>query len=258
MPYISAQYRKYSKFNEKRSAHIQLPIAPTSGRIIDIAPWPSHIDSSGTIHFTENGREEAEVMRNKIVRPDVAIFATGYRQTFPFFDAEDGYHTPRTADMRRIWASSDPTVGFIGFVRPGFGAIPPLSEMQAQLWVVSIISQLSPLRLLPKPLKFESHYRLRRPDDSRIDYGVDHDAYVYQLATDMGSAPSLFQVASFGWKTVITWALGANFNTKFRLVGPWKWDGANAIMQGELWETIYRRSPYGMLFSKPPNFNLDY
>jgi dimethylaniline monooxygenase (N-oxide forming) len=45
----------------------------------------------------------------------------------------------------------------------------------------------------------------------------------------MVSAPFFTQVLAKGWKITLVWALGANFNTEFRLVGPWKWDGAEEI-----------------------------
>lgn len=73
----------------------------------------------------------------------------------------------------------------------------------------------------------------------------------YRLACDIGAAPSATQVLSFGIKTFLTWALGPNFNTKFRLVGPWTWDGAAAVMEGELWTVIRRRKGFnGMLESE--------
>lgn len=44
-----------------------------------------------------------------------------------------------------------------------------------------------------------------------------------------------------GWKMVLCWALSAQVNTKFRLTGPWKWDGAREIMETEIWDTVRRR-----------------
>jgi dimethylaniline monooxygenase (N-oxide forming) len=60
----------------------------------------------------------------------------------------------------------------------------------------------------------------------------------------MGAAPSILEVLAFGRVVFLTWALGPNFNTKFRLVGPWRWDGAAAIMEGELWKVIKRRKGF--------------
>lgn len=97
---------------------------------------------------------------------------------------------------------------------------------------------------LPQPLKEESHYRLEDPTDSRVTYGVDHESYVYQLALDTGSAPSISEILPMGWKMTMCWALSAQVNTKFRLVGPWKWAGAKEVMQTEIWETVTRRRSF--------------
>lgn len=78
--------------------------------------------------------------------------------------------------------------------------------------------------------------------NSRIKYGVDHEPYAYQLSIGMESALSLAQVLTRAWKVTLVWALGANFNTKFCLVGSWKWDGAEELLKTEMWETITRRS----------------
>lgn len=115
------------------------------------------------------------------------------------------------------------------------GAIPPLAELQAQLWVLNLLGRL------PSPLKEESHYKLRPPPNSRVTYGVDHESYAYQLALDMGSAPSFTDIVTMGFKMVACWALSAQVNTKFRLVGPWKWEGAKEVMETEIWDTVARR-----------------
>jgi dimethylaniline monooxygenase (N-oxide forming) len=60
----------------------------------------------------------------------------------------------------------------------------------------------------------------------------------------MGSVPSSTQVLARGWKITLVWALGANFNTKFRLVGPWAWEDATQVLEGECWEIITRRGGF--------------
>jgi dimethylaniline monooxygenase (N-oxide forming) len=256
MPYISASYRSTELWNIKRSSKIQVPIPNTSGRVIDLAPWPDFIGEDGVVHFIENGRPEAERMRKKICKPDILIFATGYNQELPFLDKT--YPKPEEADMREIWKRGDVTVGFIGFVRPGIGktpfwipkigvsilakpvlstgAIPPLAELQAQLWILALHS------LLPKilPSAIQKDYQVGH-QSGRIQYAVDHESYAYRLALDMGSAPSFSQVVARGWKVAVTWAIGPSFNTKFRIVGPWKWEGSEDIMRGELYRTVMKR-----------------
>ncbi|KAF2099030.1 FAD/NAD(P)-binding domain-containing protein [Rhizodiscina lignyota] len=236
IPYISAPYRNYTWLQRIRSRIIQVPLPDTRDRKIDLAPWPKYIDEEGVVHFKDNGRPEYQRMRDIKCKPDVLIFATGYIQRFPFLD--ETYPTSAQANIRSVWKDDDPSVGFIGFVRPSFGAIPPLAEFQAQLWTLAILHRL------PNALKPEDNYCLHTPPTARIHYGVDHESYAYQLALDVGSAPSIWEVAQHGWKVLLVWALGVNFNTKFRLVGPWKDDTAPDIMKTELWETITRRGGF--------------
>lgn len=102
---------------------------------------------------------------------------------------------------------------------------------------------------IPKPLNTDDewHYRIIHRPDARVFYGVEHDSYAYQLAKDIDAAPTFTEVLKLalrtknGWRLPYVWAAGACFNTKFRIKGPWKWDGAGEVMTGELWETIQRR-----------------
>jgi dimethylaniline monooxygenase (N-oxide forming) len=233
MPYISAPYRKYSLASTLRSYIAQAPIIPTGNKVIDLAPFPASVSSSGVVKFLDNKGPEAAVMRSKTLKPDLAILATGYTQSFPFLSSS--YPLPQDTDIRGIWKRGFQSVAFIGFLRPSFGAIPPLAELQAQLWTLSLLSRL------PFPLSPQDHYKLHHPPGCRVKYGVDHESYAYQLALDIGSAPSFTEVIGMGWKVAATWALSAQVNTKFRLTGPWKWEGAKQVMETEIWETLARR-----------------
>ncbi|KAK5654074.1 hypothetical protein OQA88_7754 [Cercophora sp. LCS_1] len=258
MPYISAPYlqeHSSSLTQRIRSSLIQVPL-PTPTRHIDLAPWPSHFTPSGAVIFTNNSRPEYTRLSTETIKPDIVILATGYTQTFPFLSSP--YHTPiNTPLTRSIYPASDPTIGFIGFVRPSFGAIPPLAELQAQLWISRLVCPN------PKELKAEDeeHYKLKHPKGSRITYGVDHESYAYQMALDMDAAPSFGEVVRAGWRVgqvvrvLGVWALGANFNVKFRLRGPWKWDGAVGGMLG-LWETVERRGGFFGLVTLNPLLTL--
>ncbi|PVH82727.1 FAD/NAD(P)-binding domain-containing protein [Cadophora sp. DSE1049] len=232
MPYISKPYRKRGFLDRIRASLINVPIAETGDRKIDLAPWPESISANGIVTFSENGRPEADTMRNIVCKPDIVIFATGYYPTFPYL--EDSYGDPSQADRRGIWRSGDESVGFIGFVRPALGAIPPLSELQAQLWILSILGRLP--KELPRDIDYKLHFKAGRR--AYENFGVDHEAYAYQLALDMGSAPSFTEVIRHGYKTAFTWAFGSNFNTKFRLMGPWKWNGAREVMSTELYDVV--------------------
>ncbi|KAK5995551.1 Monooxygenase ptmN [Cladobotryum mycophilum] len=221
---------------------------PPPTRTIEVAPIPTHISSDGVAHFPINGRPEADRINQTTVKPDVIIYATGYLQSFPFLNTADNegrkaYPGAFDADVRQIWNSEDPTVGFIGFIRPGFGAIPPLAEMQSMLFTMNLINHI------PRPLNpdDEWHYRIIHAPNARVTYGVEHDSYAYQLAKDIDAAPGFLEILKIsfgtrkGWRLPYIWAAGACFNSKFRMTGPWKWDGAAEVMTGELWETIERR-----------------
>ena len=282
-PYISEPYRPKTGYKSwiynLRAAFVQTPLADTGGKVIDLAPWPKLFNSQGIVKFQDNGRPEYERMKDEQIQPDVVVLCTGYKQSFPFFNnSEDGqkqqdpfsaavkYPLPSETDVRGIWKRDDPTIGFIGFLRPSLGAIPPLAEMQAQLWTLNLLAP----QQIPRPLSpsNEPHYKVLHPPGSRINYGVDHESYAYQLALDMGSAPGLMDIyrytntmavttsGGFGkaLRMPIIWAFGAHFNTKFRLQGPWKWDGAGELLVSEeFWQTITRR-PY--FFGK--SHSLDY
>lgn len=233
MPYISNSYRNPSLVNRIRAFIVNIPIASTQGRTIDIAPWPQEISKEGVVTFTRTERPESERMRKKVITPDLVIYATGYTQKFPFLD--ETYPVPAHADNRGIWKTGQEDVGFIGFVRPAIGAIPPLCELQAQVWILSIIGKL-PVPSPDNTISYKLPFRhIRREYE---EFVVDHESYAYQLALDMGAAPSFTEVLGFGLKTTYTWAMGSNFNTKFRLIGPWKWNGAPAVMKDELWHVV--------------------
>lgn len=258
-PYISQPYRPQIPgprlwLYALRSALVQTPIPDTHGRRVDLAPWPKAIDSNGVVEFINNGRQEYTRLQGQKIRPDIIVLCTGYRQSFPFLNTTENktpelrYPTPDNANVRHIWKRDDPSVGFIGFVRPSLGAIPPLAELQAQLWVTNLLAPHN----IPRPLvpEDEGHYKLRSMPGARITYGVDHESYAYQLALDMGSAPGLWDIIQLcsckrvaqSLKLIIIWVFGAHINTKFRLRGPWRWDGAVSLLTSdEIWQTITRR-----------------
>jgi dimethylaniline monooxygenase (N-oxide forming) len=215
-----------------------------------VAPFPTHIDEQGVVHFPDNGSEEYRRIKDQTIKPDVIVFATGYLQSFPFLESPRNagrkpYPRADEADVREIWRRDDPTVGFIGFVRPGFGAIPPLSELQVMLWIMNLLGKVT------KPLVEDDqwHYRLIAPPDARVSYGVEHDSYAFQLAADMDAVAGITDVFRLGWQRGTgpfwrlpwIWAASTNFTVKFRLVGPWAWEGATGVMTDDLWEVISRR-----------------
>ena len=264
--YVSKPYRGVLDtgiIERIRQAIIQQPIPDTGDRAIDLAPWPEKITKDGRVVFRRTHRPEYERLKNEVIKPDMVVFCTGYRQEFPFLTKQNSsggksYALANEADVRGIWHHDDPSVGYIGFLRPNLGAIPPLAEMQAQLWV---LYTLAPEKI-PKPLhpKDELHFRLWHDKESRIHYGIDHESYVYQLALDMGSAMGALEAVGKAfsghenaWRIPLVWAFGANINSKLRMRGPWKWSGAEKIVKGEMWETLTRRRWFFSKYPAVPN-----
>lgn len=248
LPYISANQRSTSLVHRIRSSILNVPIRPNhGGRTITVRPWPSSIDSSGTMHFSSSSSSNSD---HPPLKPDVVILATGYGTTFPMLDhAHGAYPSLRSASVRGIYSPDSPDVAYIGFVRPSIGAIPPLAELQAQLWTLRLLRRAFPDRV---PSARSAHavdaYEMDWQLHARAGYdmyrdkrGVDHESYAYQLALDMGAAPTWRFVMRKGWRCFYTWAMGSNFNTKFRLVGPWRDEVvAENIMHGELFDVVKR------------------
>jgi dimethylaniline monooxygenase (N-oxide forming) len=174
------------------------------------------------------------------VRPSCVVCCTGYTQTFSWLDSS--YPTASDATIRNIISPTEPSVCFIGFVRPGVGAIPPIAEQQAMWWTALITNQMT----MPAD---PPHYHLLAKTTSRIQYGVDHSAYMSTLAKDFGGAPGLLDLwRAHGLKVLLVYCFGASFVTFYRLVGPFRSKDAPHIAKTESAGTILRRGELGNLF----------
>ncbi|KAJ3016029.1 hypothetical protein HKX48_004247 [Thoreauomyces humboldtii] len=247
MPYINRPYKRSHHW--KGIADFLEDGEHVEGEVIECYPWIDHLDASGQVHFKRNETESSRMeQKSAPFRPDLIVCATGYTQPPLFRTDPSTIHSdsPAPSRVREILtSSSDPTVAHIGLVRPNVGAIPPISEMQAMWWTCVLRGTLDPKRLQSS----DGHYRLLPTTSRRIDYGVDHSAYVYQLATDMHAAPSVLQGDLLrSPRLLVAYCLCAAFNPLFRLVGPFRWKGAEEVVLGELWETVARRGVLGNAF----------
>nr|CDI56133.1 related to flavin-containing monooxygenase [Melanopsichium pennsylvanicum 4] len=239
MPYINRGWKNRNRFLERITSYLDPPTVKPEEVSVDLAPPPACVRQDGTVEFVRNGRKEDLRMRSRTVKPDVVVYATGYTQTFDFLSKE--YPVPATVRCRDVFDPDDPSVAFIGFVRPGVGAIPPIAEMQAQLWTLILRNKI------PAPLS-TPHYYLLVKENARIKYGVDYSSYVSTLARDMGSAPALPQLWwEYGWKVTLIYCFGAAFPTFYRLLGPYRHPDAKRIVETEIYDTIRRRGVVGNL-----------
>ena len=212
-----------------------------STRFVDTCTFPQAILETGKVVFTPTKRKDYRRMSARPpVIPDTLIYCTGYTQSFPWL--HPSYPRPSDATCRNVVSFSQPDIAYIGFVRPGVGAIPPIAEQQAMWWTASLLGKM-PLPTSPP------HYHLLAPTTARIQYGVDHSAYMSTLAKDFGGAPDLRELwREYGLRVVLAYCFGASFVTFYRLLGPFRWSGAGKVAGTELMETVKRRGLIGNLF----------
>lgn len=242
MPYLNRPYKpKHSVLDIIGNKYIDTPEDANSDRWVDTCTFPMRFDSTGRAIFTPApNRKDWKRLKDKNVRPSCVVFCTGYEQVFSWLDPY--YPTAGQANIRNIINIDHPDIAYIGFVRPGVGAIPPIAEQQALWWTALITSRMD----IPKS---PPHYHLLAKEESRIKYGVDHSAYMSVLARDYGGAPGLRELyRRHGFRILLIYSFGASFVTFYRLTGPFAFDEASEIVRTELGETILRRGVLGNLF----------
>ncbi|WVR09297.1 hypothetical protein IAU60_006362 [Kwoniella sp. DSM 27419] len=241
MQFINRPFYSLSPLHRLLAHYIDPPPPPGSPKI-DMVPFPRSFDDQGRAVFPPPPAHRAkETAWKRECKPDLVVLCTGYKQEWGWLG--EGYpRGPEDCEIRGVCSEKDLSVGFIGFVRPGVGAIPPIAEMQTQLF------QLLSQGRVPVPTSPETYHLLHTPT-SRIQYGVDHSTYMSTLAKDIGSAPSLWTLwREYGWFVLFVYCFGAAFPTFYRLQGPYRSPSAKGIVQTELWETIQRRGLLGNIF----------
>jgi dimethylaniline monooxygenase (N-oxide forming) len=123
--------------------------------------------------------------------PDVVILCTGVDPKVPFLD---GDLATEARYMHTFVPSVGAGLGFIGFLRPGLGAIPPMAELQARWFALLLSERLQ----LPDGGEMESSidqvatYRrdFFRAVKGRLDYLVDYTWFCDELAGLIGCKPT--------------------------------------------------------------------
>ena len=95
----------------------------------------------------------------------------------------------------------------------------------------------------------EPHYHLLAPTSARVQYSVNHSAYMATLAGDMGVSPRLWELWSvYGWRMLLCYCFGAAFVRFYRLTGLFADRGIKDVVEGELADTVMRRGFIGNFF----------
>eukprot|EP00939_MAST-03C_sp_MAST-3C-sp1_P001414 g1414.t1 len=199
------------------------------------------------------GSTTFECVDKSTVRADVVVFATGYRQRFPFLPdhptcSVTGDHA--MPPVRGICFAKEPRLAFIGFLRPNVGAIPPMSELQVYWWLRGIVDgriSLDDGRLQ------ERSYALLGDCHKTRTYGADYGLYMERLAADIGASPNMLQLFCRSPKAAVAYALGQCFVPFYRIMGPCapcrarEQDELMLTCDVELWGAFKRRGWKGNL-----------
>lgn len=87
---------------------------------IDIVPFPTRFEDGAPVFPPPPPHRAKENAWAKTCDPNLVVLATGYRQDWEWLG--EGYpQGPDACDLRGVCSSSDRSVGFIGFLRPGVG-----------------------------------------------------------------------------------------------------------------------------------------
>ena len=242
MPYLNRPYKKRDPVLEfMGNKYLDPPEDANSDRWVDTCSFPSSINADGTVAFEPRpDRKDWRRLKDTPVKPDCVVYCTGYKQDFNWLSPS--YPTADQTNIRNIMKHDQPSIAYIDFVQPGVGAIPPITEQQAMWWTALILGKM-PLPTDPP------HYHLLASKNSRIQYGVDHSAYMSTLARDFGGAPGLLELwQEHGWRVLLAYCFGASFVTFYRLIGPFRSAVAPEIAETELMQTIKRRGVAGNFF----------
>jgi hypothetical protein len=156
-----------------------------SGRIVakrDIA-----YSRGKDVHFTDGTSIQA----------DVVITSSGYRMAFPFFDPSTVPST-NPQDCYKYMFAKDPSLIFIGFVRPVIGSIPTIAELQSRYAALVLAGRraLPPVAERERITATDADYwnRRFRFTSRRLLGLVDLPFYSDQLARLIGCRPHYWRM----------------------------------------------------------------
>lgn len=195
----------YNRSFENKAAEVLDRVK--SGQVI---PKRDIAHCEGTlVHFTDGSS----------VAADSIITCSGYRTSFPYFGPSVAPGTDPRSWFKYIFYDADPSLAFIGFVRPVFGSIPGIAELQSR-YVAKVFAGTCHL---PAPAEravtidadatfWNHHFRFT---SHRIAGLVDHYLYSDQLARLMGCYPHfrslLLSSPSRWWRAMLAPWNGCQF-----------------------------------------------
>ena len=166
-------------------------------------------------------KQEAVFRNGSRFEPDMVVLCTGFETKTPFLQ-------PDIAGTERFLNTFVPEVGdilgFVGFLRPGLGAIPPLSELQARWFalVQSELCRLPPVADMEASIAQWRDQQRRQfgPVADRLEHLVDFTVYCDALAAQVGCKPRRDDLQRESWKFRLRFYAGPFAGAQYRLTGP--------------------------------------
>jgi dimethylaniline monooxygenase (N-oxide forming) len=168
-----------------------------SGRILDRI---SHGAVTPQPNIARLGPDWVQFADGTRVHADVVVYCTGYRITFPFFDA--GFLAApdnRIELFRRVFVPGNRSLAFAGLLQP-LGAVMPLAEAQGR-WLADYVLgryQLPPRRVMEADIRRENaRMRKRYVASQRHTIQVDFDRYLVELRKELHRGAERARAAGF-------------------------------------------------------------
>jgi hypothetical protein len=141
---------------------------------IQVKPNIDRFAGGRTVRFADGSEEEI----------DLAIYCTGYKITFPFFDPEFlSAADNRLRLYRRVVSIEHPGLYFLGLIQP-LGAIMPIAEAQAE-WIADLLGGRAALpsasEMRAEIASYERKTRKRYVASKRHTIQVDFHPYLREI-----------------------------------------------------------------------------
>jgi dimethylaniline monooxygenase (N-oxide forming) len=160
----------------------------------------AHGDMTWKPNVTELMGDKVQFEDGSIEPVDVIVWCTGYKVTFPFFDAD--FIAAPDNDLplyRRVFKPGVENLAFIALLQP-LGATMPLAEAQGR-WVASYLRgeyHLPPREQMEADMRRERERMFKRYVASkRHTMQVDFDNYLYDLRKELKAGATRAQAAGF-------------------------------------------------------------
>ena len=197
---------------------------------------------SGICHFEG---QSVQFTDGSCFQPDIVLFCTGFETKTPFLDEETG-SAPRYLNTFNPDVGAG--LGFIGFVRPAFGAIPPLAELQAR-WFARLLSrelELPSAEEMKQSVETseEKRHHVFSAKDDRLTHLVDHTEFCDLLADQAGCKPRLEDLEKESRAFRKRFWSGPFIAAQYRLAGP----GAKPELARQIVESMPLAHPWPQRF----------